>query len=390
MKRIYEQIKENYTIRRIVKGLKRILFGVLLNFKYKKNYESNIDIEEAYNTLKKIRSDGIIKKNITKTFINENIDLSIIVPAYNVSELINECIDSITNQKTKYKYEIILINDGSTDNTLSKINRYKDTDNIRIVCQSNKGRSITRNIGLDLCCGKYVMFVDADDILIENAIEKMLSVAYDYDSDIVEGQYKRFYDKEELLEKRKDKNKLSMYSYKNNPDFILKEECTGFISGKIFKRELWNNIRFVQGLEFEDTIVKYIMLRISEKYTKINDYVYGYRLNFNSVTFNVNNSYIGLDSLWIIIRLNEMCSMLEIEHDETLYKLVLEQLGKLLYYRTINFDLEMHKMMLIISRGILVSMNNVRPRKLSFWLDRIEKSILEVNVESWKQYSKIG
>lgn len=100
-------------------------------------------------------------------------DLSIIIPVYNASKLLNRCIDSIFNQKTKYTYEVIFVDDGSTDSSVELIKARKEL-NIVLYQQQNSGPSVARNKGIELAKGEYVAFLDADDYWLNGFIEKTL------------------------------------------------------------------------------------------------------------------------------------------------------------------------------------------------------------------------
>ena len=101
-------------------------------------------------------------------------DLSIIIPVYNVSLLLNRCLDSIFYQKTQYTYEVILVDDGSTDNSIEIIKSRKEK-NITLYQQKNSGPSVARNKGIELSKGDYLTFLDADDYWVDGFIEKTLS-----------------------------------------------------------------------------------------------------------------------------------------------------------------------------------------------------------------------
>ena len=104
----------------------------------------------------------------------EKIDLSIIIPVYNAEPLLNRCLDSIFNQTTKYTYEVILVDDGSTDRSIDIIKSRKE-NNITLFQQKNSGPSAARNKGIELAKGDYIAFLDADDYWIDGFIEKTLS-----------------------------------------------------------------------------------------------------------------------------------------------------------------------------------------------------------------------
>ena len=98
--------------------------------------------------------------------------LSIIIPVYNVENYVDTCIESLYKQGiSEYEFEVILINDGSTDNSLSIIQEYENKySNITIISQKNQGLSTTRNNGIKLAKGEYLLFVDSDDLIIENIL----------------------------------------------------------------------------------------------------------------------------------------------------------------------------------------------------------------------------
>lgn len=100
-------------------------------------------------------------------------DLSIIIPVYNASKLINRCLDSIFNQSTQYQFEVILIDDGSTDDSIELIKARKEP-NIILYQQQNAGPSTARNKGVELSTGKYCAYLDADDYWLDGFIEQTI------------------------------------------------------------------------------------------------------------------------------------------------------------------------------------------------------------------------
>jgi glycosyltransferase involved in cell wall biosynthesis len=117
--------------------------------------------------------------------------LSVIIPVYNAAPYVEACINSIYQQRLDGNdFEIILINDGSTDDSLLIITELqKRHDNIHIFSQKNQGPSVARNKGIKEACGKYISFVDADDLLIPGALSYLINYAERYSTDVIEGKY---------------------------------------------------------------------------------------------------------------------------------------------------------------------------------------------------------
>lgn len=104
--------------------------------------------------------------------------LSIIVPVYNVEKYLERCVNSLLHQDIdKSEYEIILVNDGSTDSSYEKAEKLKEENaNIVLFTQENKGQSAARNVALDIAKGKYIMFVDSDDYIEKNVVGRLLDM----------------------------------------------------------------------------------------------------------------------------------------------------------------------------------------------------------------------
>lgn len=130
--------------------------------------------------------------------------LSIVIPAYNQSEYLEECVESAYNQ-TFPADEIIIVNDGSTDNTREIAERYMFKQfpgiesPVRVINQVNKGLPSARNTGIMNATGDYILFLDADDILEENAVEKITSYINQYNADVIAPSFKTFGKKEETV-----------------------------------------------------------------------------------------------------------------------------------------------------------------------------------------------
>ena len=120
-----------------------------------------------------------------------NPTVSVIIPVYNAQEGIKQCMDSLLNQSFT-DFEIILLNDGSTDNSLEVIKKYAaDNDFIRVIDKENEGVAKTRNKGIQLANGKYIVFIDNDDFVDSDYLERFYNEIDQEQLDIVLGGYKR-------------------------------------------------------------------------------------------------------------------------------------------------------------------------------------------------------
>lgn len=202
-------------------------------------------------------------------------DLHIIVPVYNTSAYLVECLDSIFNQRTKHTFFVSIVNDGSTDNSGEQINAYhsalKDTiyyKRSEVKHQANQGPSGARNNALNTIRGKYVMFVDSDDKLMPGAVESLMNAALKANADIAEGNCNIGH-------------------------------THGFVWGKVYHSELFRNIHFPPGYLFEDTINIFFLYPISKRTIQVSGLHCYYRFNQNSIMNTFQGNARTIDSLWV-------------------------------------------------------------------------------------------
>ena len=110
--------------------------------------------------------------------------LSIIIPVYNIEKYISNCLNSILSQSFQY-FEVICVNDGSTDNSLLELQKYRNDERVIIIDKKNEGSGVARNSALAIARGEYVFFVDGDDWIEENSLQKMVDEADRLKTDIL-------------------------------------------------------------------------------------------------------------------------------------------------------------------------------------------------------------
>lgn len=316
-----------------------------------------------------------------KLFQERIYDLTIIIPVYNVEEYIEECLLSIINQKTKYCFEIIIIDDGSTDKTVNTIIKKFNNGKIKLFQQKNAGQSAARNKAISLSKGKYIMFVDGDDVLMSCSIENMMNEAYKKNADIVEGDIVNFHDNISYEMIKESKTRYHVESNNTNPNFVL--TCYGYSVAKVYRAELWNTLRFPEGFIFEDVITKFILRRKANKVVFLGDVVYGYRRNLHSSSHGSNNLKV-LDSIKIFPHIVELCYQEEVPFDDVFYILSLNHIGLLNFITLKNQSVYVRKECFLEMKKQLAMVNTYRVSKLPFMFKLLEKAILEGKMEAWE------
>lgn len=209
----------------------------------------------------------------------KNVKISIIVPAYNVKKYIQECIDSIITQDY-VNYELILVDDGSTDGTSEILDRYLIKENIKVYHINNSGPSRARNFGIDISSGDYIMFVDGDDKLYSSDCLSKLNVYINmYKSDII--QYKMVYLYNNSYQKQKEIVNINDINNKNECLKILNRNgniscspCDKIIKASFLKKK---KIIFPNGMLCEDVKWSYELYMVVDSIKIINEDFYVYR-----------------------------------------------------------------------------------------------------------------
>ena len=209
--------------------------------------------------------------------------VTVIVPIHNVEKYLTQCLDSIINQ-TYRELEIILVDDGSIDNSYNIANQYlaKDT-RIKLYHQSNQGVSAARNYGFARASGDYILFVDSDDFIELNLIECSVNDLEKQDVDMVIFSYRYAdFENNKLIERNFVNSKI--IDKKEALKLTLTEEVKSYAWLRLTKREAYKNIQYPVGKTFEDTATTYRILFNCEKIYLSNRVLYNYRYKKNSIT----------------------------------------------------------------------------------------------------------
>lgn len=210
------------------------------------------------------------------------VKLSIIVPIYNVERYLERCIISILNQ-TYINFELILVNDGSTDNSKDICEKYLSIDNrIKLINKKNGGLSSARNTGIELAIGEYIAFVDSDDYINKYMYEVLITTLKKDKSDMVICGYNKVDQNEANFQEINnyiDVNNVlaSKISKVEALDKLLIEgEKFVFAWNKIYKRKLFNELRYKNGKIYEDEFLAHRVLYKCNKVSVINEKLYFY------------------------------------------------------------------------------------------------------------------
>ncbi|EFM31868.1 glycosyltransferase [Streptococcus mitis] len=217
--------------------------------------------------------------------------ITVIVPVYNIENYLNKCLDSLINQTYK-NLEIIVVNDGSTDNSGKICQEYAKKDNrIVYIEKENGGLSDARNAGLDRLTGSYVTFVDSDDWIELDYVETLYKKISEYQADIAVGNYYSFNESEGMFyfhisgdsyyEKVYDNMSIfeNLYESQEMKSFALISAC-----GKLYKASLFDYIRFDKGKLGEDGYMNQKLYLLVQKVVYINQGLYAYRQRSGSIT----------------------------------------------------------------------------------------------------------
>lgn len=211
--------------------------------------------------------------------MNNSQDLiSVIIPVYNTGKYLNKCFDSVINQTYK-NIEIILINDGSTDNSDSICLEYKNKDSrIVYIKKENEGVSKARNTALDIVKGKYIAFVDSDDFIEEDYIEKMINAIRKNDADLCECNMNKLNVDNEIIGSTNLYNAIIEGKEKVKWDFANYNNAMDYVANKLIKRDTIGEERFSDLIVSEDyEFFTRVYENINKKVT-ISDKLYNYIL----------------------------------------------------------------------------------------------------------------
>ncbi len=214
--------------------------------------------------------------------------ISVIVPVYNVQDYLGECLDSLARQEFGGDFEIILIDDCSTDNSKKLCEDFvaAHPTKAKLICHpQNQGLSVVRNTGIAAATGEYFTFVDSDDVVPQHALQYLYDAARTYQADIVKGN-NLIFDEKGARPANYNVNKIKIYENDNILSvFLQHREIRGHTWGKLFHRTTFSHIKNTPGVMMaQDALYCAEIFSCAKKLVIINKNVYHYRLRRSGAT----------------------------------------------------------------------------------------------------------
>ena len=287
----------------------------------------------------------VYSKNTFQNYTSdEKKDLCIVVPFYNApGEFMNDCLLSLLHQKTEYSWQIVCVDDGSSDDTLERLKMYekKFSPKILVIHQENKGVACARNTGIAYSNCRYIGFADQDDWVSEEYVEELLKRAFAADADIVKCSHSV----------KKNGEVVSTFSVPElsciNGLGSQMLSYSGMIWSGIYRREVFEQIRFPEGYWYEDMVSRMLLYPFAEKFESIDRVMYFKRKHDQNASTVIWNSRKPkcLDHIYLLHHLLEEREKLGLQNDGVFFSCLLRELGQYLLWRTKGMDRTCRKML---------------------------------------------
>lgn len=375
------------TICCVLAGLAYFLYCIKFFIKkiLRRRVKSTMTADEAHKIINEVYPRPESEPKYINPEIDENLDLSIVIPVYNYADVLEDNIKSVLNQKTKYKFEVIFVDDGSTDGAKDILRKYENHQNVKIISQENGGIGAARNTGIDNANGKYLMFVDCDDIVHDDIVETLMSKAYEQDLDMVVVAHNLVKEKggevyEIVPNVYPQKN---LIGYKNGDEIM---NMPGLPWAKAYKRELWNNVRFFPGYWYEDTIIQFLIFPQVKSYSYIPKVEYEYKWYENNFSHTQSGSkrVKCIDSYWILIEILSVYEKMGLPNDAKLYTLLIRHLSTYYYTLIKGLDESVVEALYVVACEMLSKYEDSRTDNLPYIIKNAETALENNDIELWK------
>ena len=355
---------------------------------FRKKVHSTMTVDEAHKIINEVYPKPESNPEYINPEIDETLDLSIVIPVYNYADILEDNIKSILNQKTDYRFEAIFVDDGSTDGAQDILRKYENHPNVKLIFQQNGGIGAARNTGVNNANGRYLMFVDCDDIVHDDIVETLMSKAYADGLDMVVAAHNLVKEKNgevyEIVPNVYPQKNL--IGYKNGDEIM---NLPGLPWAKVYRRELWNNVRFFPGYWYEDDIIQFLIFPQVKSYAYIPKVVYEYKWyekNF-SHTQNDPKRVKCIDSYWILTEILDAYEKAGLPNDAVLYTLLLRHLSAYYYPFVKDLDSSAVEALYVAAMEMIDKYKDGATKKLPYVLRKAKTALDNNDMELWKQSS---
>ena len=236
---------------------------------------------------------------------SSQVKISVIMPIYNAYDYLRPALDSVLEQSFR-EFELICVDDGSTDKSLALIKEYQDRDNrVRIITETNAGPAKARNFGLKRARGEYVAFLDADDFFEPDLLEKLWCIAKRDDLDIAVAKYDIYNSKRAMFRPAVESPAAEIFeggvvtSKNEHPDEIL-QSTSGFVWNKLFRKSfiLEKGLSFLEEVKtFEDVYFTVCALAFAERVGKVQCVLVHHRIYSDQTRAKLYKKYYNHNSI---------------------------------------------------------------------------------------------
>lgn len=233
------------------------------------------------------------------SFLKKRKLLSIIIPIFNTEEFLFECLESVRKASENIESQILLIDDGSNDNSSSIARSFAEScQNAEYIRKEHAGVSSARNTGIIAAKGKYMCFVDSDDLIETDMFETMVEELSNSDSDFVTCNVDRFNSQkhwDSILHSIAFSDSVEkLHSFADYPKYVYDT----LVTNKMIKRDFWkkNSFSFPEGFVFEDILVSFELFSSARKISRIDDVLYHWRVREGN-TYSITQSYDTVSNL---------------------------------------------------------------------------------------------
>lgn len=311
--------------------------------------------------------------------------ISIIVPIYNTEQYLERCLQSLINQDYK-NIEIILVNDGSDDNSLAICNKYKkDDDRIMVIDKEHTGVSDTRNIGIKRATGDYIGFVDSDDYIDKDMFKKLINGAEKYKCEISMCDLIETHNINDEIKEYKLKY-IQMDKKQALEQLLYDKNIGNYVTVKLFKRELFDSIQFPVGRLYEDIYTTYKLFSRANNILYIPIPMYHYYQRSDSIVNNITKEsiqhyiravferYYDLKNNYKYLDLYNVYSIVNVVIKMSIWAIEIQDY-KLFDNEIYDYYCKMEKELNLVDEGKIVTiMTNLE--KACFYLLKLDKNYL--------------